>query len=352
MLNNYQLIPEWAPQEAVILAWPDSDTDWAPYLEAVQQVYIKIIQILSTNQTGVILLVRQNQISTCLAKLPKHLQVLLLEADYNDTWLRDYGFLTCQKADGPCPIEFNFNGWGKKFRADRDDKINRQVLASLCKKPIEHIDVVLEGGAIEINDLGTILSTQLCLTNPSRNGSLSLNQYREIFAQSLGAKETIVFKHGHLEGDDTDGHIDTLVRFTPNQGLVIQSAFNCPQDRHYVGLNQLVIECKSHLPSHTIFELPLPNVYNQQGDRLPASYANFLISNGTVLAPIYQQPEDALALSVLEKAFCNYEVIPIDCLPLVQQYGSLHCISMQVPVDTLKPDVIALFAKGVSQYVP
>lgn len=350
MTVAYRLLPEWAPQEAVILAWPDETTDWAPWLNEVRQVYLAIIQQLSNAGTAVLLLIKSTQVEAFKKQVQKKSKVLLLPTDYNDTWVRDYGFLSCQSTAGLSPVEFEFNGWGAKFDAAKDNLVNRNALAQLCQLPLRSIDLVAEGGALEIDAHGHLLSTQLCLFNPKRNGSISQTEYQRHFVRALGCDKLSVLTQGHLEGDDTDGHIDTLVRFTPHQGLVIQGCANRLNDRHHQGLNALVEECKALMPQHKIYELPLPLIHNSAGDRLPASYANFLISNQQLLCPVYQQPEDQLAIKTIQQAYPHHQVIPINCLPLVQQYGSLHCISMQVPSGTLKPEVVAQFSQGVSVY--
>ena len=349
MSKSMQLLPEWAKQEAVILAWPDQDTDWHPWLSDVRQVYLSLIKAINAADAAVVLLVKEAELAACKAQLDSDARVLLVAANYNDTWVRDYGFLTCQSAEGMQALEFTFNGWGEKFDARQDNQVNRNYLAALCQLPLITVDLVAEGGALEIDQHGHLLSTEFCLSNPKRNGSLSLDKYREIFTQHLGASQVSIFQHGHLEGDDTDGHIDTLVRFTPNQGLVIQSAFNRPNDAHFAGLAALVAECRTALPEHQIFELPLPEIYNPEGDRLPASYANYLICNQQVLCPVYQQPEDQLALQIMQQAYPDFSIVAINCLPLVQQFGSLHCISMQVPCNTFKTEISARLKTGVSQ---
>lgn len=350
MTDNYRLLPEWTQQDAVMLVWPDKNTDWQPWLNDVQNVYLTIIESLNQAKTNVVLLVRDSEIKNCLSKLIKSSQVLIISADYNDTWIRDYGFLSCANGDGLRLMEFVFNGWGQKFEASKDNGINQKVLSQLCLQPIESVDRVVEGGALEIDQDGTLLSTEFCLTNPQRNGDKSIVSYQQDFAQFLGAKQSIILQNGHLEGDDTDGHIDTLVRFTPDKGLVIQSAFNRPDDSHFDGLDALVKECRQVLPTHQIFELPLPHILNSQGDRLPASYANFLISNQHILCPIYQQEEDKLAMQMMQSAYPEFTIVPINCLPLVQQFGSLHCISMQIPCGILKPEILQSLANGVSVY--
>ena len=353
MSDNYQLLPEWTQQEAVILVWPDEDTDWQPWLDAVQNVYLQIIGSLNQADTGIVLLVRKDEIKNCLNclnNLKISSQVLIVDAQFDDTWIRDYGFLSCVDGSRMQPVEFVFNGWGKKFDATKDNQVNQNVLSQLCQQPIKSIDLVVEGGALEIDQNGTLLSTELCLTNPKRNGNKSVASYQLDFEQFLGTKKNIILRNGHLDGDDTDGHIDTLVRFTPDNGLVIQSSFNRPDDSHFEGLSALVKECQHIFPTHKIFELPLPYVVNLQGDRLPASYANFLISNQHILCPIYLQTEDKLALQVMQHAFPNFTIVPINCLPLVQQFGSLHCISMQIPCGILKPEILQSIANGVSVY--
>lgn len=350
MSKALQLVAEWQPQEAIILAWPDEDTDWAPWLEEVRKTYISLIQAITENQTGVILLVKAKHIAPLQQSLKQFDNIILVSANYNDTWCRDYAFLTCL-ADGKMqPVEFTFNGWGNKFDADKDNLINRNVLAQLCQQPMQSIPMVCEGGALEIDDQGHLLSTSLCLLNPQRNGQTSLEEYQQAFARYLGAKSCTILSDGHLQGDDTDGHIDTLVRFTADKGLVVQSCYNRPDDSHFQGLNDLVNACKREFPDHQVFSLPLPHITNDEGERLPASYANFLINNQLVLCPTYRQPEDEAALSIIRQAYPNHNVVAIDSLPLVQQFGSIHCISMQVPKGTLKPAVKALFTQGVSLY--
>ena len=169
--------------------------------------------------------------------------------------------------------------------------MNQRFLAPLCQQPLRSIPSVCEGGALEIDEQGHLLSTHLCLSNPERNGDMSTQEYVRLFHEQLGAQQVSILEHGHLQGDDTDGHIDTLVRFTGNNGLVIQSAFNRPNDAHFDGLKALVDECQLRVTDHQIFELPLPEVVNSDGDRLPASYANYLICNDHILAPVYQQPK-------------------------------------------------------------
>lgn len=347
VIKTLTLLPEWAHQEAVILAWPNEQTDWVDNLLDVTECYLALIQAINDSEATVILLCPLNYIGLAKSKISYHSRVLIVPCEYNDTWVRDYAFLTVSDNLAQYPVNFRFNGWGDKFEAKLDDQAN-QVLAKLCQQNMLQNDIVLEGGALEIDENQHLISTQSCLFNPKRNGEISSDEYNEIFQSLLGAYQTTMFENGHLKGDDTDGHIDTLVRFTPLMGIVMQSAFNRVDDEHYRSLELLKHEIKQAFPLHALYELPLPYVCDQYNNRLPASYANFLILNRRILFPIYQQPEDKQALEVIQKAFPNYSIIAINCLPLVQQFGSLHCITMQVPENTLKSEFIEQAHSGVS----
>lgn len=351
--DGLTLLPEWAEQEAVILSWPHKGTDWKHNLDQSKSTYLELINAINKTNTPVILLCDKSEIKNTkgLLDAKKHVapenKVLILEASYNDTWVRDYGFLTVSNNSQNVPVNFNFNGWGQKFDSSLDNEINL-LLASLCQHPLQSHNIVLEGGAIEIDENQHLLSTASCLFNPQRNGNLSKDEYLSIFKQALGAKQTTIFNHGHLQGDDTDGHIDTLARFTPLMGIVMQGSDNRPNDTHFEGLMALKREIQVALPKHTIYSLPLPYVEDKEKDRLPASYANFLILNKHVLLPTYGQAEDDTAIAITRKAFPNYQVIPVNCLSLVHQYGSLHCVTMQIPRNTLLPEIVEQALQGVS----
>jgi agmatine/peptidylarginine deiminase len=343
----YTLLPEWAEQEAVILAWPHANTDWASNLSATQQTYIELINAINGAQAVVILLCCENEIETAKSMLNNSNRVLIVAADYNDTWVRDYGFLTVSDNNKNYPMSFSFNGWGQKFDASLDNKIN-DVLATLCQQTLIVNNTVLEGGALEIDENQHLLTTASCLYNPKRNGYMSEAEYLTLFADYLGAKKVTIFNHGHLEGDDTDGHIDTLARYTPLMGIVLQGADNRPHDPHFAELFKLQYEVSQVLPASKIYSLPLPYLVNEDNERLPASYANYLILNRHILMPIYGQPEDAEAVAIVQSAYPNYKVIAVPCTSLVQQNGSLHCISMQVPTNTIKSKFIDKAQSGVS----
>jgi len=353
MHGNRTMAPEWHDVDAVMLAWPHAQTDWAPWLEEARDTYLNVIAAVNRNDAGVILLCAPSDVDDLMSRLPENAHVLIVAASFNDTWMRDYGFITCKDNEGNgSPVEFRFNGWGNKFNAAEDNLANQRYLAAMCKSVLRSSPIVAEGGALEIDEDGHLLSTAQCLLNPERNGDMSLSAYEDAFKDMLGCSKVTILQHGHLEGDDTDGHIDTLVRFTPNKGLVIQACNNRPNDSHFEGLKALCDECALELPEHEQFHLPLPNIVNDEGDRLPASYANYLICNNAILLPVYGEEEDAEAIETVQKAHPNHIVEPIDCSVLVRQYGSLHCISMQVPTNTLKNSIITTLKKGVSIHAP
>lgn len=343
-----QLLSEWQPQAAVIFAWPDTHTDWVNWLDQAQQTYIQLITAVCQT-TPVILLVPASSITHVSQQFAEHLPLLLVPAKYNDTWTRDYAFLSCRQSDGQiCAVEYQFNGWGEKFDAHLDNLVNRHYLQALLTSEILDAQLVCEGGALEINDQGTLLSTASCLLNPKRNGALELAAYRLNFQTNLGAQQVHIFEHGHLQGDDTDGHIDTLVRFTPDGHIVYQGAENCPHDPHFPGLHTMAAEIAHHLPNCQLFALPLPTIYADDGERLPASYANYLITNGQILMPQYNVAEDELALQIVAEAHPRMQVTPIDASVLIQQYGSIHCISMQIAEGLIKAEIVAQMKQGVS----
>ena len=348
MLNQqYTLLPEWADQEAVILAWPHKYTDWVDNLAQVQECYLTLINAINMANAVVILLCSEEEIAHLQASLAGHNKVLILPTHYNDTWVRDYAFLTVSDNMKNYPVSFTFNGWGQKFDAELDNQVNLS-LAKLCQQNLLINPTILEGGAIEIDENQHLLTTASCLYNPKRNGHMTKQQYETLFTEYLGAKTVTVFNHGHLEGDDTDGHIDTLARFTPLMGIVLQGADNRPHDPHFAELFKLQYEVSQALPAHKIYSLPLPFVAKQDGERLPASYANYLILNRHILVPIYGESEDSKALQIIQGAYPNFKIIPLPCVSLVQQNGSLHCITMQVPTNTIKAEFIELAQAGVS----
>lgn len=348
---TFYLPPEWHPQDAVMLTWPHKGTDWAPFLAEVEPVYVNIAKAI---------LARQSLLVVCHdSNLESHVKILLEKAGCeldglltimipnNDTWARDHGPITVlseqsQSEPQTMALDFTFNGWGGKYESALDNAIN-QVLVNDPKvnAQLNTIDLVLEGGGIEVDGQGHLLTTEQCLLNPNRNSELNREQIESRLTELLGSKKVLWLKHGELEGDDTDSHIDTLARFAPNNTIVYVQCLD-EADSHFASLNKMEQELKTlrNLSGEAFSLIPLPHpkaCFNQEGERLPATYANFLVINGAVLFPTYGQPEqDEQALSQIKKAFPHHEILAIDCLPLINQFGSLHCISMQLPQGFMK----------------
>ena len=274
--------------------------------------------------------------------------LLVVGPPSDDTWARDHGFITLMPCNGekaePLLLDFCFNGWGEKFPASQDNAINRRLYESGKFKGqyVSHLDFVLEGGSIESDGHGTVFTTSCCLLAPHRNQPLTKDEIEEHLKQYLCADRILWIDYGHLTGDDTDGHIDTLVRIAPNDTLLYVGCDN-PHDEQYDELKLMEEQLRSFRTAdghpYRLLQLPMPHPILEQpvvadgiAERLPATYANFLVINGAVLCPTYAQPEnDAAALKTIGEAFPDHEIVGIDCRSLIRQHGSLHCCTMQFP---------------------
>ena len=256
----------------------------------------------------------------------------------NDTWARDHGFISLVDDQGHRRlVDFCFNGWGEKFPAEKDNAINRLIYKNgiISGEYVDCLDFVLEGGSIESDGRGTIFTTSCCLLAPHRNQPLTKAQIEERLLRELHAQRVLWIDHGHLTGDDTDGHIDTLVRICPDDTLLYVGCED-PNDEQYEDLLLMEQQLQTFRTlegrPYKLVKLPMPRPIIPEGMRLPATYANFLVINGAVLCPVYAQPDlDAIAVRLIGEAFPNRLVIPIDCRSIIQQHGSLHCCTMQFP---------------------
>ncbi|MCK8125824.1 agmatine deiminase family protein [Pseudoalteromonas sp. 2CM39R] len=341
---NFRLLPEWAEQDAVMLTWPHKNTDWADNLARVEPVYIELAKHITAQQALVI--VAHDEI------LKTHINSLLNDAGIeqtrvyfvitptNDTWARDHGPLTCSAIEKPDQLkvyDFTFNGWGNKFESALDNQINHILVKQLSNinNQYQALDMVLEGGGIEINEHGVLLTTSECLLNRNRNPNLTPSDIEVLLKAHLGATRFLWVDHGYLAGDDTDSHIDTLVRFAPNNTLVYVKCDD-ESDEHFSALDAMEKQLKSFKTAdntpYKLIELPWPKaVYDDENTRLPATYANYLIINNTVLVPTYDDASDQRALTQVQKAYPEHTIIGVNCLPIIEQFGSLHCITMQLP---------------------
>ncbi|AWB67442.1 agmatine deiminase [Saccharobesus litoralis] len=339
MSKRFYLPPEWHAQDAVMLTWPHQDTDWAIRLVEVEPVFINIVHAISNKQKVVIVChdaKLQQDVKAKLEQANINLQAIIwvIQAS-NDTWARDHGPITTCQGNNIEALNYTFNGWGNKYPSQYDNLINDGLFATCQVEHHKTTEWVLEGGAIDIDEQGHLLTTEACLLNQNRNPNLNQSQIEDKLGKELGARKILWLQSGALEGDDTDSHIDTLARFAPGQIIVYQGCQD-ETDSHFTELNAM----KQQLEAFTtvdglpfiLFELPWPDAqFNKQGERLPATYANFLVINQAVLVPIYGVAQDKKALIVIQMAFPDHEIIPIDCRPIIEQFGSLHCLTMQLP---------------------
>lgn len=338
---------EWFPQSGLQLTWPHAGTDWADMLDEVTRCYLRMAYEMASRQP---LLIVTPDVADTRKKIEEQLpqratgNISYVECPTDDTWARDHAFLTRIGSQGPQLLDFGFNGWGGKFGSQLDNAINRHVYdsGSLHGHYIDCLDFNLEGGSIESDGRGTLLTTASCLLNVNRNGSATRTAVEQILKERLGAERVLWLHHGQLEGDDTDGHIDTLARFSSPADIVYVSCSD-PSDSHFAPLRKMEEELQTfRTPDgepYRLHALPLPApIYDADGSRLPATYANFLIMNKAVLMPTYRQPEtDEAAHAVLQQAFGAYEIVDIDCTALIRQHGSLHCSVMQYPRGVMAP---------------
>ncbi len=337
-----RLPAEWEPQDGVLLAWPHADSDWQPILHDIEQVYIRLAQQILRFERLLIVAAEPEKVAKQLQAAGCDLTAIdLYQLPANDTWARDFGPLTILEGAQPQLLDFTFNGWGLKFPADQDNQLTRWLhqQGAFAETPLKTCGLVLEGGSIESDGRGTILTTADCLLSPNRNPQLAKQQLEMELQRRFGAEQILWLEHGYLAGDDTDSHIDTLARFAPDD-CILYVRCEDPADEHYPALRKMAAQLRTlRTRNGTPFRLvPLPwpqACYADSSQRLPATYANFLIINGAVLVPTYADPADSSALETIGRAFPDREIIGIDCRPIIQQHGSLHCIAMQIPQGVL-----------------
>lgn len=340
---------EWEPQSCVQLTWPHEHTDWAPMLDDILTTYREM-----------------------KAAIERYEPVMVVMPPSDDTWARDHAFITLvpdasnlppssgirRFSDGTvAPIvstvkllDFRFDGWGGKFPAEKDNALNRRIYdeGRVSGEYVDCKDFVLEGGSIECDGRGTVFTTSHCLLDPNRrmkgcgssserhaDGRVSRSEVEELLKRRLGARRIVWIDHGHLAGDDTDGHIDTLVRVAPDDTLLYVGCDD-KDDEHYAELRLMEHELQALRTDdgrpYRLLRLPLPRAICEAGERLPATYANFLVINGAVLVPTYAQPDlDAEAMKTVGEAFPGRDIVPVDCRAIIRQHGSLHCCTMQYP---------------------
>lgn len=337
-----RLPAEWEEQDGVLLAWPHADSDWRPWLPLVELVFAQIVKEITRFETALVVAADEERTAAILSAVGARMdRVRIEEIPANDTWARDFGPLTVERDGAPVLLDFGFNGWGLKFAADRDNLITGRLrrAGAFGDTPLETVGLILEGGSIESDGKGTILTTAECLLNPNRNPHLSREEIAAALRERFGADRVLWLENGWLAGDDTDSHIDTLARLAPDDTIVYVRCDDAT-DEHYPALFLMEKELKALRTRegnpYRLISLPWPRpCRDEEGERLPATYANYLVINGAVLVPTYDDPGDEAALAAMGQAFPGREIIGIDCRPLILQHGSLHCVTMQIPKGVL-----------------
>lgn len=332
---------EWTEQEAVQLTWPHADTDWAYILPEITETYLKMAIEIAKREKLIIVAPDADSLDDVVDKIcdaASGCDVMVVECPTDDTWARDHGFITLMSNDGKkLRLDFRFNGWGDKFAAEKDNAINRNLydMQVVDGDYEDNLDFVLEGGSIESDGKGTVFTTSPCMLAPNRNQPLTRGEIEEQLKRRLRAKRIVWIDNGGLIGDDTDGHIDTLVRIAPDDTLLYIGCDD-ESDEQYVALHAMEEELRALRTEdgkpYRLLRLPMPAPIVIDGERLPATYANFLVINGAVLVPTYGQPEnDRLATEIIASAFPGREMIEIDSVQIIRQHGSIHCCTMQFP---------------------
>ena len=311
---NY-LIPEWEKQEFVQLVFPHKNTDWNCCLDEAIKTFTEIAYAIAQYQKVLICYEDKNTIAHL-----KHKNFIFKKVKNNDTWARDFGAISIRENGKIKLLDFVFNGWGLKYPSNYDNNISRKIFK---KKKLKSFNFVLEGGAIDTN--GEVLLThKKTMLEKNRNYPLKKEEIEKFLKKELNVKKVIWLNYGFLEGDDTDSHIDTLARFVNKDTIVYLKCYD-KEDIHY---NELQLMEKELLETgYNLVPLPLPEPIYFEGERLPATYINFLITNRAVLVPTYNCKYDKEVIEIFKKLFKNKEIIPINSNVLIRQHGSVHCLT-------------------------
>ncbi len=341
---GYRMPAEWEPHAATWLSWPRPDGISFPgggYQKAVPAL-VKMVGALAESEPVCINVRDEDQ----EAEVRRHLRALpggiahvrFYHVPTNEPWCRDHGpiFLTRAEAPSLAVVDFDYNAWGWKYPPfDLDDAVPTRI-AEILSLPVYHPGIVLEGGSIDVNGSGTLLTTESCLLNENRNPTLKKAQIEAVLHEHLGVRNVLWLGDG-IEGDDTDGHVDDLTRFV-NRTTVVTVVEEDVDDANYEPLQENLhrlrqMSAEDGSPLH-VLTLPMPSKIVRDGQRLPASYANFYIGNKVVLLPVFSDTNDAWAGSVLRQAFPGRRVVPIDCRELIWGLGAFHCLTQQQPLST------------------
>lgn len=339
---GFRMPAEWEPQEAIWFSWPHNRETWPGAFDAVPGLFAEIVQQISDSQKVRLNVANQEmvqQVQALLAEQKTNLENVSFHLNpTNDSWARDHGpiYIVRDQSNGQrqrALTNWEYNSWGDKYPPYALDNGIPERIANEFGEHLFNGDMVLEGGSIDVNGAGTLLTTTSCLLNPNRNPHLTKAQIEDRLRDYLGVSKILWLEEGII-GDDTDGHIDDITRFVSPSAVVTAIEEN-PEDENFLPLmqNLELLREMSDQDGHPleIIRLPMPDPVYFQEHRLPASYANFLICNEVVLVPVYRCPQDQAALGILQDLFPARKVVGIDCTPLIWGLGAIHCISQQQP---------------------
>lgn len=316
---------EWEAQEALMVVFPPKQSDWAHSLEEIHQTYLAFINTIARFQKCMVICEDKKTLATALASLQN---IELIEMPTNDTWIRDFGGINIYQNGKRQTYDFTFNAWGNKFEASMDNGITQKLFdEGYLVGKLKTFDFVLEGGSIDSNGDGVMLSTAYCLFEENRNPELSKKKIKKTLMKLFGLKELIILKHGALMGDDTDSHIDTLARFIDKKTIAYVKCTD-KKDEHYKELKKMEKELKK--TGFDLVALPLPSAKYFNNHRIPATYMNFVLINNAVLVPTYSDLYDEEVLKTFACHFPEREIVGIESSILIREHGSLHCASMNI----------------------
>ncbi len=327
-----RLPAEWEPQDSILMVFPHQETDWALDMKSAQSVFLRMASSIAATQKLILIC---DDIETTKQFFCYHDKISFVQFKTNDTWIRDFGPISIYHDDQRELIDFRFNGWGNKYKSSLDDMATKVLHEKwhFMVSPLRYVDFVLEGGSIESDGQGTLMSTKKCLLNPNRNPSYTQKDIENKLTSLLGVTHFLWLEEGELEGDDTDAHIDTLARFIDAKTIAYVSCTDV-SDSHYAPLQKMKQELEAFKTqegeSYHLVPLPLPAAIYKDNQRLAATYANFLITNKSILLPIYNDEKDKEMVELFKSLFPQREIIPINALRLIEEGGSIHCSTMQV----------------------
>jgi agmatine deiminase len=342
--QGFRMPAEWEPHQATWVSWPHKEASWPGKIETIKPVFARMVAELSRSE-AVHINVNDDPMEAearkLLAEQGRLGEVVFHHLPTNDAWCRDHGAIFVKRNQPAgrntlCALDWKYNAWGDKYPPyDLDNRVPAGM-AEYLKVPRIEIPWVLEGGSIDVNGQGVLLTTQACLLNPNRNPELSQGQIEQLLKDHLGVEQILWLGEG-IVGDDTDGHIDDITRFVSPRTVVTAIEPNPEDENHELLAQNLALLQSFRLAGDQrlkIVELPMPDPVECEGQRLPASYANFSIANTVVLLPFYGGPKDEEAREMLQSVFPDRRVIGIDCTDLIWGLGAFHCLTQQVPLFT------------------